>query len=250
MDILDTHAYDRRQKRNMSCHLFLSLLPFFLSAGLFFYLLSPDFRASVPFAGVKSAPVLLLAAVVLSWNRGQSFLGVVGGLVFSAVGDCCLVWQEYFLLGMVAFAVAHLLYSLTFMSGSYAERAASSSTSLWFLYLILFICGGGFYFYLYPFIKQVEDADKLVPAVAVYVFLIGLMASLAIRTRSPLTVLGSVSFMVSDITLALQIFKVIAPTMYGEYVIMSTYYLAQLLIALGDIKASENTDDFSKWKQS
>lgn len=232
----------------MSCHLFLSLLPFFLSTAIFFYLVDPDFPGSVLFAGVKAAPVLLLAAVVLSWNRGQSFLGVVGGLVFSAVGDWCLVWREHFLLGMVAFAVAHMLYSITFMTGSYAER--SSSSSLWFLYLILFICGGGVYFFLHPFIKKAEDGDKLVPAVAVYVFLIVLMASLAIRTRKVLTVLGSLSFVVSDITLALQVFQVIAPSINSEYVIMSTYYLAQLLIALGDVKASENKDDFSKWKRS
>lgn len=82
-----------------SCHLFLSLVPFFSSAGIFFFLLNPDSRSSVWFAVVKSAPVLLLAAVVLSWNRGQSFLGVVLGLVFSAVGDWCLVWKEHFLLG-------------------------------------------------------------------------------------------------------------------------------------------------------
>lgn len=50
-------------------------------------------------AGVKSAPVLLLAAAVLSWNGGQSVLGVVGGLIFSAVGDCCLVWPDLFLPG-------------------------------------------------------------------------------------------------------------------------------------------------------
>lgn len=103
---------------------------------------------------------------------------------------------------------------------------------------------------MYPFIKKAEDSDKLVPAVAVYIFLIVLMGFLAIRTRNTLTVLGSVSFMVSDITLALQVFKAITPTINGEYVIMSTYYLAQLLIALGDVKISENKDDFSKWKRS
>lgn len=151
---------------------------------------------------------------------------------------------------MIAFAVAHMLYSITFMTGSYAERSSSSPSSLWFLYLIMFIFGGGFYYYLYAFIRKVEDGDKLVPAVAVYIFLIVLMASLAIRTRKVLTVLGSVSFVVSDITLALQVFKVIASTINGEYVIMSTYYLAQILIALGDIKASETKDDFSKWKRS
>lgn len=152
--------------------------------------------------------------------------------------------------GMVAFALAHILYSITFISGPYAERASSSSSSLWFIYLILFIIGGGFYFYMYPFVKKAEDGDKLVPAVAVYIFLIVLMASLAVRTRNAFTVLGSVSFMVSDIALALQVFKAITPTLNGEYVIMCTYYLAQLLIALGDIKAPENKDDFSKWKRS
>lgn len=82
-----------------SCTLFFSLLPFFLSTGLYFYLWTPDIPSSITNAGVKSAPVLLLAAVVLSWNGGRSVLGVVGGLVFSAVGDFCLVWPELFLHG-------------------------------------------------------------------------------------------------------------------------------------------------------
>lgn len=82
-----------------SCALLFSLLPFFLASGVYFYLWTPDFPASIMHAGVKSAPTLLLAAVVLRWNGGQSILGVVGGLVFSAVGDCCLVWPELFLHG-------------------------------------------------------------------------------------------------------------------------------------------------------
>lgn len=79
--------------------LLFSLLPFFLSAALYFYLWTPDLPLSITAAGVKSAPTLLLAAVVLSWNGGQSVLGVGGGLIFSAVGDCCLVWPELFLHG-------------------------------------------------------------------------------------------------------------------------------------------------------
>lgn len=139
MDILETHAYDRRQKRNtvpffihsevllcnsqyklfldvsffffflllfplqQSCALFVSLSPFFLATALFFYLWTPEIPASITSAGVKAAPVLLLAVIVLSWSGGQSVLGVAGGLVFSAVGDCCLVWPEYFLHGMCHF---------------------------------------------------------------------------------------------------------------------------------------------------
>lgn len=56
--------------------------------------------------------------------------------------------------------------------------------------------------------------------------------------------------MVSDASLALQVFKVLPPIEHGQIVVMVTYYLAQLLIAVGDIKAAEDKDDFSKWKRS
>ncbi|XP_040015756.1 lysoplasmalogenase [Xiphias gladius] len=248
MDILETDAYDKRQRRNTCCTLLFSLLPFFFSTAVYFYLWTPDSPTSILSAGVKSAPVLLLAAVVLSWNGGQSILGVVGGLLFSAVGDCCLIWPELFLHGMGAFAVAHLMYSLTFLSSRYATY--SSSTCTCFLYLILFVVGGGFYIYIYPFLQKAPNSDLLIPAVGVYIFLITLMGTLAIRTRHVATLLGSLSFMVSDISLALQVFKVMAPMKHGNNIVMVTYYLAQLLIAVGDVKAVQNKDDFAKWKRS
>ncbi|KAG8007089.1 Lysoplasmalogenase [Nibea albiflora] len=246
MDILETDAYDRRQRRNMSCALLFSLMPFFLSAALYFYLWTPDSPASITTAGIKSAPTLLLAAVVLSWNGGQSVLGVAGGLVFSAVGDWCLVWPELFIHGMGAFAAAHLLYSFTFVSNRYAAYPSSSWNR--FFYLILIMNGGGFYIYIYPFLQKAPDSNMLIPAVAVYIALIMLMGSLAIRTRHTATLLGSLSFMVSDMVVASQVFKVTSIE-YGQIIIMVTYYLAQLLIAVGDVKA-ENKDDFGKWKRS
>ncbi|XP_026181487.1 lysoplasmalogenase [Mastacembelus armatus] len=248
MDILETDAYDRRQRRNTSYMLLFFLLPFFFSTAVYFYLWTPDSPASITSAGVKSAPALLLAAVVLSWNGGQSILGVVGGLIFSAIGDCCLIWPELFLHGMAAFAVAHLLYSLTFLSSRYTPYSSSSWAR--FLYVILVIVGGGSYIYIYPFLQKAPDSDQLTPAVAVYTALITVMAILAIRTHHTATLLGGLTFMVSDLSLALQVFKVMAPTKHGNTIVMVTYYLAQLLIAVGDIQAVENRDDFAKWKRS
>lgn len=149
---------------------------------------------------------------------------------------------------MGAFAVAHLLYSVTFLSSRYAGYPSSSWTRL--LYLILVMIGGGFYFYIYPFLKKDPNSDLVIPGVGVYIILIILMGSLAIRTHRTPTLLGSLSFMVSDLSLALQVFKVIEPMQYGSIFVMVTYYLAQLLIAVGDIKATENRDDFAKWKRT
>lgn len=104
--------------------------------------------------------------------------------------------------------------------------------------------------YLYPFLQKAPNSDLLVPAVGVYVALITLMGTLAISTRHTLTLLGSLSFIVSDMSLAVQVFKVTAPVKHGNIVVMVTYYLAQLLIAVGDIKAIENKDDFAKWKRT
>jgi len=250
MDILETDAYDRRQRRNTSCALLLSLSPFFVAAAAYFCLWTPGAPASATAAGVKAAPTVLLALAVLSWNGGRSVLGAAGGLLLSAVGDCCLVWPELFLHGMAAFAVAHLMYSVTFLSSRYATNSSSSSSWARLLYAVLAALGGGFYVYLYPFLQKAPNSDLLTPAVGAYAALLVLMASLAIRTGRAATLLGGLVFMVSDMALSLQVFNVTAPMEHGNAIVMVTYYLAQLLIAVGDVRAVENKEDFSKWKRS
>lgn len=152
--------------------------------------------------------------------------------------------------GMGAFAMAHLLYSLTFLSSHYAAYPSSSSFWTRFLNLVLFLTGGSFYVYIFPFLQKVPDADVLIPAVGIYIVLIVVMGALAIRTHQAATLLGSLFFMVSDMSLAMQVFKVTAPMEHGNTIVMVTYYLAQLLIAVGDVKAVANNNDFAKWKRS
>ncbi|XP_063040298.1 lysoplasmalogenase [Engraulis encrasicolus] len=246
MDILETHAFDSRQRRNASCMLFLSLLPFFLSAAAYFHLYLPVTSPSVVAAGAKCAPVVCLALVVLSRNGLGSLLGIAGGLLFSAGGDVCLIWPELFLHGAGLFAVAHLLYSLCFLSERYISLSKASSLST-VLYVLLWLVGGAAYVYLFPFLQKAPEGHILTPAVAVYVMLIVAMATLALRTRRALTLLGSLVFVVSDLCLALQQFKVVPEHEYGQHVVMATYYLAQLLIAWGDIRAHDD-ELTTKWK--
>lgn len=110
--------------------------------------------------------------------------------------------------------------------------------------------GGGYYTYLFSYLQKDPNSEVLTPAVGVYFVLITLMGVLAVRTGNIPTLLGSLSFMVSDATLSLQVFKVVESMQHGTTVVMVTYYLAQFLIAVGDMQAVEDTDDFSKWKRS
>lgn len=152
---------------------------------------------------------------------------------------------------MVCFALAHLLYSISFLTSRYSSRTFSSC-GLYLVYLLLWGAGGGIYVYLLPFLQKSPEPDVFVPAVGGYALLIVLMATLAARTRRPLVVLGGLVFMVSDFTLALQHFKVVEHLDHGRHIVMVTYYLAQLLIAIGDVKAlmEEQADELHKWKKS
>lgn len=150
---------------------------------------------------------------------------------------------------MGCFALAHLVYSISFLSSRFS--ATSSSVSFFILYLILWLFGIGMYAYLVPFLQLDAEADLLVPAIGGYMLLIVIMATLAARTRRPLILLGSLVFMASDLTIALTKFNVF-DVEYKKHIIMTTYYLAQLMIALGDVKAAleEDADDIHKWKRS
>ncbi|XP_028824412.1 lysoplasmalogenase [Denticeps clupeoides] len=249
MDILETHAYDRRQRRNMSCVLFLSLLPFFLLAAVYFYFWVPVQSPSVLAAASKCAPVLSLALLVLSYNGGPSLLGVAGGLLFSAGGDICLIWPELFLHGMASFSIAHLLYSASFLSEKYHSH--SSSSIAFILYFILWTVGIGAYVYLLPFLQRQPDSAIVTPAAGVYGVLLTIMGTLAVRSHRPLTMLGGLAFQASDLILSLQHFGVTGHVEYGEEAVMAMYYLAQLLIAVGDvIVRTDQLDEFKKSKRS
>lgn len=154
------------------------------------------------------------------------------------------------LLGTAFFAVAHLLYSLSFLTSHYSSQS-SSSCGLYVFYLLLWGAGGGIYFYLLPFLKKSPVPELFVPAVGGYLLLIVLMTTFAARTRRPLILLGGLVFMVSDFTLALQQFKVVEHLDYGRHIVMTTYYLAQLLIAIGDIKTmmGKQAEELLKFKR-
>ena len=149
---------------------------------------------------------------------------LMGGLAFSLVGDCFLMFPGYFIPGLVSFLVAHLFYIALFKQGLtwFPNRRALLAT---------LVLGAAMYAFLYNGLNPV-----LKIAVAAYVVVIGLMAAQAIgratalRDRASLAVAaGAGFFMLSDSLLATH--KFAFPLPMAQFWVLATYYVAQLLIA-------------------
>ncbi|XP_034071850.1 lysoplasmalogenase-like protein TMEM86A [Gymnodraco acuticeps] len=173
--------------------------------------------------------------------HGFSFLGassnarkIFAGLVFSALGDAFLIWQEqgYFVYGLLMFAITHILYSLAFGMKPVNVTAG----------LVVTAVSSVSYLLLYPYLS-----GPFTYLVAVYIGLIGFMGWRAVAglqlandlwTWTKLCAcLGAVLFMVSDLTIAVN--KFCFPVPHSRAIIMATYYAAQMLISLSVVECQD-----------
>ena len=146
------------------------------------------------------------------------------GLFFCLGGDVLLMLPpRYFIIGLVSFLIGHLLYIAAFVS------EAGFTLSVWGLPLLLF--GGVIYRLLHPHLGRLRG-----PVIA-YILIILLMAWQAVgrweispSTSAALAASGALSFVISDSALALDRFR--ARYRHARLLVLSTYWLAQWLIAL------------------
>lgn len=167
---------------------------------------------------------------------------ILAGLIFSAVGDAFLIWQDqgYFVHGLLMFAIAHILYSSAFGMKPLDLRAGAVVALIsGFLYTLLYIYLTGPFVYL----------------VAAYTALIAFMGWRAIAgvqlcndlwTWTKLSAcIGAVLFIVSDLTIAVN--KFCFPVPCSRAIIMATYYAAQMLISLSAVECRDE-EDYQKKK--
>jgi len=155
------------------------------------------------------------------------------GFFFSWVGDLLLMFEErdqlFFILGLIAFLLTHLLYVFAFgldKSGFIRQRP---------YWAVLFVLLGGIMYYLlFP------NLDVLAGPVFVYTSMIVLMVIFALNRKNnvsglsfKLVFFGALIFMVSDSLLAFN--KFLTPIPYAGFFIMATYIAAQYLIMKGSI---------------
>ena len=183
-----------------------------------------------PVAGaLKALPIALLAAVTLRGAGGDgTYRTLVGlGLVASMGGDLFLLSRRGFVPGLLCFLVAHLLYITAF-----APAAPGGATALVLLLPFLGFAAAVLRI-LWPHLGRHRAP------VCLYVATITAMGWLAtvralggeVAPESGLAAMaGAFAFMASDTALAMNRF--VRPFGAAETVIMSTYYAAQILLAL------------------
>ncbi|KAM6204854.1 lysoplasmalogenase TMEM86A [Sarcoramphus papa] len=221
------------------------LVPFFKATCVYFVLWLPTSSPSWFSALIKCLPIFCLWVFLLA--HGINFLvshrsasRILAGLIFSAVGDAFLIWQEqgYFIHGLLMFAITHILYSSAFGMKPLDLKAG----------LLMGLVSSSCYAFLYSYLS-----GPFTYLVAVYIALIGFMGWRAVAgmqlcndlwTWTKLSAcIGAMLFMVSDLTIALN--KFCFPVPYSRFIIMATYYAAQMLIALSAVE-SRDEEDFRK----
>ena len=159
-----------------------------------------------------------------TWLSNRFHRLLIAGLAFSLAGDAFLMFNGFFIPGLVSFLIAHLFYIALFKQGQnwFPSRAALLATLLF---------GGAMYAFLW---LGGLPAALRIPVLA-YVTVIALMAAQAIGRATVLrdsaavgVAIGAGFFMLSDTLLAINRF--VSPLPMAQLWVLSTYYLAQVLI--------------------
>ncbi|CAH0718863.1 unnamed protein product, partial [Brenthis ino] len=196
------------------------LVPFFKSVCVYF--MAVGGAPSLSIAAIKCTPVLflLLCVMVRAYDaphpQCEYARRVATGLALSVVGDALLVWPQHLVEGMGAFAAAHVAYIRAFGLQPTAARAGATLYAGALLYVRAVPAPG--------------ELSVLVPAYAL------LLVTMAWRGAASAGYqrYGALLFLLSDAILGYSLFAGSVP--YTHTLVMSTYYLGQLGIAVSALK--------------
>lgn len=164
--------------------------------------------------------IILLAIFNLSSPPTFYQKMIIIGLIFSTVGDVFLIDSRRFVQGLISFLLAHICFIIAFFS------TPNLPSLIFYLAYVTF------------FLSLLwKHLGNLKIPVIIYSLALALMSWFALSRyfeindqKSLFAFLGSVSFVASDSLLAFNKFK--SPFPFAEILILSTYFLAQWLIAL------------------
>ncbi len=180
--------------------------------------------------------LLYVLTYVLRFRAGVFGYVVCAALFFSLLGDVFLMFQQwdntYFILGLSAFLLAHVLYTYAFTRTYIANHEIALLKK--YGWVMVAVVGYGFYFF--NLIK--DHLHDMIGPVMVYTMAIIVMLLIALNRFKKVndrsfwyTAVGAILFVASDSILAWN--KFVNELDYSHVSIMLTYGLAQLGIALG-----------------
>jgi uncharacterized membrane protein YhhN len=178
-------------------------------------------------------------------QRSQSFVSkkwLLAALLFSWIGDCVLLFADlgelFFIVGLVAFLIAHILFIILFMKINTVKRNLNTPV-FWVGILSITIYLAKILSVLLPTLGNLK-----IP-VSIYALTISVMLVTALRgafmwqNKSKYTVLiGAIFFVTSDSILAID--KFYEPISLATFWIMLTYLIAQFCITYGILKITIN----------
>jgi len=172
---------------------------------------------------VKTIPILCLAVLAFRAIPGTKGRLIRVGLLFSGAGDILLQVDgaRFFVHGLGAFLIAHLFYIAAFIRRPALVRARLS--------ILVAIAGYGC---IMGFLLLPRLGDMLVPVTVYLIIILGMGISASLGTENhALVIAGACFFIVSDSLIAINRF--LTPVPLSGYLVMGTYYAAQLLITTG-----------------
>ncbi len=186
-------------------------------------------------------PLILLSLSVFfyqqmraQYNRLAAYIQV--GLLFSLAGDVFLLFDGngplFFMLGLIAFLLAHMAYILAYRLSVQSDPHPSVFRKKPWLCVPFLLYGAVLYGWLFPHL-----GDLQLPVLLYTLVLLGMgVFALNRYQRTPslsfrLVLMGALLFIVSDSVLAID--KFVSPFPWAGVVVMATYSLAQYLIVLG-----------------
>jgi uncharacterized membrane protein YhhN len=194
-------------------------------------LFSPEYGGM---AVLKVAPIALLFCLSQQHFQGTNRLVLSLALVFSGLGDALLTLNAAwaFPAGLGSFLIAQLFYAGLFL------RSPIFQSKRLIVAIALIIHALYFARVLLP------EAGELAPAIIAYASAIALMGLAAVFYKYNYWVLlGALTFIVSDTLIGFN--KFIQVLAWADFAIMSTYYLAQILIFYGLFKAQHTQQESS-----
>jgi alkenylglycerophosphocholine/alkenylglycerophosphoethanolamine hydrolase len=167
--------------------------------------------------------VLIAAVLAMDPTSDDARLFIVAGLVCSLLGDVFLMLEErFFLFGLVSFLVGHVMYVIGLLQFDVEPPLLMVGVLL--VLIAAAVIGS----------KVVAGArrhdDRLTVPVAVYLSVISLMVVSALGTAIPVAIAGALLFYASDGILGYNRF--VEPIPHGRLLIMTTYHLGQIGLAL------------------